>query len=654
MEESTIKKRNGSIENKLQRAVAGTGLLIALFLFLLVFAEVVVTGYMIRDDVAIRTGATVQKTEDVLAELDQETAENYANVCADFISEHFEDVHKQVQSVVAYMALNPSPAQVRTKLSNLPEFNPDVPGALTMYVVPERGRVISTRSVAEDNAMDVAALHETRWYRRAVARNQPYHWSNKVKGVLSESEKVVCSAPYYDRYNRFAGVVVGAIEMSSIPAIVAQADHIDRIAMVLFDRKDRLMYATSSSEEADFAASLLGLDDFATEGDHSYALRKMTETGWTLCVVQDRTKQNGLTGSIRTDLRDYFGELQDDVRLRLLWGAGQCLALLLIGAWIMRMVAHRLAVGMARPIVRMTEQAEQIGGGDLSIKVDVETDDEIGRLGEAFNKMTEELRSRIEHIRTISSEKEHMSTERSLVRQIQWNMLPNVFPAFPERKDFDVYASLLPTDEGGGSFYDFFFIDAKTFCIAVGEASGTGILATMFAIVAKTNIKSYAQQGFAPDRILAETNNQLAYGNDEGITAHIFVGIINLSTGEAEYAYGGEAPVQWKHSGEAAAALPGKAGVTLGNMENVPYTKYRVRLSQGDLLFAHTKDTAECTDAHGNIYTAEYLYEKWGECAAKEYRLTQLVEALNEDIRDYTKDTERKEDVTMLMFRYWG
>ena len=654
MKENTTVEKRGSIDKRVRRTIIGTGFGISAVLLLLVIVQVVWLGYNIRDMIQGQADTSAKQAGEVLHALDEETAGNYASICEGYLNEHFEDDRRQVESVAAYMAMNPSPSQVRNMINNLPEYEEQNPGALSIYVVPERGRVISTNGQAADDMMDMTALHETRWYQKASVRNQP-HWSNVVKGGLSDSEKVICSAPYNDRYGRFAGVVAASIEMSSISDILVEEDiKKESIALVLFDRKDRLMYATGSFEDVDYASSLLGEKDFAIDGDYSYTLRKMPESGWSLCVVQDRTEQEGMIRDVLSDLTGFIMQMHGSIRSRLLWGAARCVIFLLVGGLLMLRMAHSLSGSLTRPIVKMTEQVEKIGGGDLSQQVDVETDDEIGRLGEAFNKMTKELREHIDHISSINKEKERMVTERSLVRQLQWNMLPHVFPAFPDRKDFDVYASLIAADEGGGSFYDFFFIDARTFCIAVGEASGTGIPATLFAIVAKTNIKSYAQQGYGPDRILAETNNQLAYGNDEGTVAHVFVAIINLSSGETEYACAGEAPVQWKHSGEAPAPLPGDAGVTLGNMENVPYAKRRIRLSQGDLLFAHTRDTAECPDSHGNIYTTEYLYEKWGECSAKEYRLPQMVEALNDDIKAYTDGTQRSEDVTMLMFRYWG
>ncbi|MBR1634734.1 MAG: SpoIIE family protein phosphatase [Lachnospiraceae bacterium] len=652
MRKTKTAKKTGSIKKRVRRVIIGGGFGIAALQLLLIFALLGWLGYSIHGDFLRRTNAISEKTSDALEKLDEATAGNYANLCEGYINEYFGDVRQQAQLVAKEMATGPSDRQIGILLSNLPDYDPQDPSGLSMYVVTKTGRVITTPEAAlDDNGKDP---RESRWYIKAEKQDKPYYWSNVVQGVLSDAEKVVCACPYVDARGNFAGVVAAGIEMGSIPKKIAEMDQAAAISLVLFDGRGRLMYAPGSFEDADYAASLLGKEDFSTKDNDSYTLRTMPETGWTLCVVQDRAGQEGIIHGIRTDFSGYIDKLKDSIRTSLLWSLGCCIAFLCIGAWVLLGVGKSLSDSLTGPIVRMTEQVEKIGGGDLSLQVDVTTDDEIGRLGESFNHMTAELRERIDHIRSISTEKERMETERSLVRQLVQNMLPNVFPAFPDRKDFDIYASLLPADEGGGSFYDFFFIDKKTFCIAIGEASGAGIPSTLFSIVAKTNIKSYAQQGYSPDRILAETNNQLAYGNDEGTVAHIFAGIVNLSNGDMEYACAGEAPVLWKHSGEAAKQLPGEAGVTLGNMENVPYTKHRVRLSQGDLLFAHTRDTAECTDAHGNSYTAEYLYEKWGECAKKEYRLPQLVEALNDEIKTYTKGVKQKEDVTMLMFRYWG
>ena len=190
--------------------------------------------------------------------------------------------------------------------------------------------------------------------------------------------------------------------------------------------------------------------------------------------------------------------------------------------------------------------------------------------------------------------------------------------------------------------------------MVVGDVAGRGIPATLFAVITKTHIKNYAQLGYRPDRILAETNNQLSYRNEAGLTVSVFIGIVDLQMGDFQYCNAGQMAPLWKHSGRDFEFLEAKNCFALANMENVPYWKQAVRLAQGDMLFLYTQGVPETADAKGNEYTQEYLYEYLNSVVKHQYKFTDMADSIQGDLRRFSAGMEQRKDSTLLLFRYFG
>ncbi|MBR1628758.1 MAG: SpoIIE family protein phosphatase [Lachnospiraceae bacterium] len=650
-------KRN-SIGRKIKRALIGTGLLVPLLLIVIVGVQKLWLWVGLYESIKNESEESQKEAQELFDKTEEAMMNSYSNVSLRYFDEYFMDIRKQTRAIANLMKKEISEEEIRLLMKQMELYEKAHPKWLILYIAKEDGEVVvgSREKVSIEGLPD---LRKEKWYKKAKKRfvlhkKRKFYWTNRQASLLSgENDKVICAYPISNKNREFAGVVAASIDVACFQERLDYYDSDERTAIAILDRNGVRIGSSEGYKDIGDKAKKTGETYGQMEGIR-YKISQMQETKWTICLQRSREEQIKAEKKFRLSFEDFINDIKLDITVSNFLGLMAMVFLVCFGVIIMIHVANRLSESLTRPITRMVAQVESFGEDNDFVEVDVESDDEIGQLGMAFNRMAAKLRDYLDHIRIITAENERMESERSLVRQIQQNMLPNEFPAFPNRKELDIYASLLPATEGGGSFYDFFFIDKMTFCISVGEATGHGLLSTMFALAAKTVIKSYALQGYGTDRILAEANNQIAYGNNEGIIADAFVGIIRLSSGEMEYSIAGEAPVQWKHSGEAPRALPELSGVTLGNMENIPYQKKHIRLSQGDLLFAYTKDTPECVDAHGSIYTAEYLHEKLADLSANDYKITSLVNSLNEDIEAYTAGTKRRDDVTMLMFRFWG
>ena len=164
--------------------------------------------------------------------------------------------------------------------------------------------------------------------------------------------------------------------------------------------------------------------------------------------------------------------------------------------------------------------------------IEMKTGDEIEDLGHSFNYMLEELEIYIDNLAKVTAEKERIGAELSVATQIQASMLPCIFPAFPDRPEFDVYATMQPAKEVGGDFYDFFLVDEDHLALVIADVSGKGVPAALFMVIAKTLLKNSAQTGASPKEILEKVNNQLCENNDAEMFVTVWIGILQISTGK--------------------------------------------------------------------------------------------------------------------------
>ncbi len=284
---------------------------------------------------------------------------------------------------------------------------------------------------------------------------------------------------------------------------------------------------------------------------------------------------------------------------------------------------------------------------------DIRTKDEIQNLAESILKMQKDINEYIDNITHITAEKERIGAEMSVATNIQLSMLPCTFPAFPERTEFDIYVEFAASKEMGGTFYDFFLIDQNHFAIVIGEIMGQGIPAALLMMITKTVIKNYAQIGYSPAKVFAETNNQLSESN-EGMLTTAFMGIIDLRSGEFTYVNAGHSVPLLKHAGGEFSWLPTKDCFILGSMDGVPYWQQSVQLAQGDLLFLYTKGLVEAENRKQVQYSAEHMQMRLNQAVKEVYALNEITQIMEQDIENFLDGESRKQDIVMLLFRYLG
>lgn len=300
------------------------------------------------------------------------------------------------------------------------------------------------------------------------------------------------------------------------------------------------------------------------------------------------------------------------------------------------------------PVGRLTDFTQEITRtndfGNQRIKI--KTGDEIESLSHAFNFMLSELEEYIDNLSRVTAEKERIGAELDVARHIQASMLPSIFPPFPNRDEFDIFASMTPAKEVGGDFYDFFLVDEDHLAMVIADVSGKGIPAAMFMMISKTLLKSAAQSGLSPKAILEKVNNQLCENNDAEMFVTVWIGILEISTGKLVCANAGHEYPAIMRKGGSFELYKDKHGFVLAGMEGSKYREYELVLSAGDRLFVYTDGVAEATDSNNNLYGTDRMINALNK--AKDLSSRELLGSLHKDIDSFVGIADQFDDITML------
>ena len=283
-------------------------------------------------------------------------------------------------------------------------------------------------------------------------------------------------------------------------------------------------------------------------------------------------------------------------------------------------------------------------------KLNIRTGDEIQALSEAIKTMELEINEYIQDLTTVTAEKERIGAELNVATQIQADMLPRIFPAFPDREEFDIYATMDPAKEVGGDFYDFFLVDDDHLAVVIADVSGKGVPAALFMVIAKTLIKNHAQNQEAPGTVFTQTNEQLCEGNDAGLFVTGWMGVLEISTGKFVYVNAGHNPPLLKRAGGTFEWLKSRPGFVLAGMEGVRYRENTLQLEPGDRLYLYTDGVTEATNSHEELFGDERLQN-----ALNEYMdlpVEQFLPKIKECIDAFVGDADQFDDITMLALDY--
>jgi sigma-B regulation protein RsbU (phosphoserine phosphatase) len=324
-------------------------------------------------------------------------------------------------------------------------------------------------------------------------------------------------------------------------------------------------------------------------------------------------------------------------------------------------VAYILVNRISRPLNQLADYTHSLASREFAAGLDIPAEiqalpqkskDEIGKLAEAFIYMERTLQRYLIDLEETTASKERIESELKIAHDIQMSMVPKTFPPFPDRREFDIYATLVPAREVGGDFYDFFFIDEHRLCFAIGDVSGKGVPASLFMALTKTMFRATGgRQNATAEIILSRLNGEICRDNDSCMFVTVFCCILDIRTGQVEYSNAGH-NLPYVLSNGVVMALPKTGGMALGLTESADFHAGQLLLKPGDRLVLYTDGVTEAMNKDDQFFSERRLettLQGGNGLSSKE-----VIERVVKEVRRFSTGASQSDDITLLVLGYLG
>ena len=522
----------------------------------------------------------------------------------------------------------------------------------------------------ENGELAAFPVRERPWYTNAV-NNGDICFTGIENDTYTENIGVECSAPVYVD-GKLVAVVGADLFLASMGEYVKESSRqggnicvIDDKGHVIFAPENNGIFTVETDANAMDMRNTDNkeLDEFITKAlseqtelvtvtvdgkDYYMTGSPMSTVGWTVVsfISRDITEQptNMMLDEyekINNDATDKFEDSTSKSKTTTLVMISVVLILGTVGAIV-------VATRIVKPIEKMKERMDSISGTDQAFEMDdaYRTGDEVEMLAQSLADLSSKTRQYIKDITEITKEKERIGAELGLATKIQADMLPNIYPAFPERPEFDIYATMTPAKEVGGDFYDFFLIDDDHLGMVMADVSGKGVPAALFMMMSKILVNNYAMMTPSPAKALELVNTQICRNNDELMFVTVWLGVLEISTGKVTAANAGhEYPLIKKPGGEFE-LLKDKHGFVIGGKDGMKYKEYEFTLEKDATLFLYTDGVAEATNADNELFGTDRMLEALNRepDASPKVLLANMKQAVDE----FVGTAPQFDDLTML------
>ena len=271
---------------------------------------------------------------------------------------------------------------------------------------------------------------------------------------------------------------------------------------------------------------------------------------------------------------------------------------------------------------------------------------EIGKLAKEFSEMTVEIENYMQENMKLVKEKERVAAEMELAAKLQADMLPSNYPAFPQRHEFDIYATMSPAKEVGGDFYDFFLVDEDHLALTMADVSGKGIPAALFMMMTKILIQNFAMAGLSPAAVLEKTNEIICQNNEEQMFVTVWFGILEISTGRITAVNAGHEYPIIKTAEGGFEIYKDKRSIAVGDMDTMKFNEYEFMLEKGGTLFLYTDGVTEAFDKDEEMFGKQRLLDNLNKHAGS--MPIELISEVRTAVNSFAGEVEQSDDITML------
>lgn len=309
-----------------------------------------------------------------------------------------------------------------------------------------------------------------------------------------------------------------------------------------------------------------------------------------------------------------------------------------------------------QPIIQLEDATsnvvDKLKSDSVIEPLNIKTNDEIEALSHSFEAMEENLRNYIKENREIVSEQEKIRTELNLAANIQADMLIKYFPPFPERTDFNIFASMTPAKEVGGDFYDFFLVDHDHLALVIADVSGKGVPASLFMMRSMLMIESLTTLTRSPSEILGTLNKMICDNNESKMFVTVWLAILDLKSGKLTAANAGHEYPIVKVPGKDFELYKDRHCFIVGGKKKAKYKDYEITLEPGSVIFVYTDGVPEAKNKEGKMFKLDATVDALN--ANPNADVETLTNNVKNSVSDFTKGAEQFDDLTMLCVEYLG
>ena len=497
------------------------------------------------------------------------------------------------------------------------------------------------------------------WYEKG------FNLNDSVNGYLTDpyfddsvGSSMYCSyvLPIHDRDGRRVGVYgidlnldwIGQTVIAEEKRVKAMEFYVDPQS-TLDEEDEKLFYIQILDSKGDKIAGSDSIDSkiFKDKLKESFSASELEDlkgtpyyvnykhlgnTGWTLVVLQHKV-------------------------MVFMWGALIAAIILFfmgIGVIVIFFFMRRSIRRATKPLGFLSESSQEVAKGNFdTVLPTFQRNDEVAQLRDSFDTMQQSLKQYVEELKISTAAKASIQSELKVAQSIQMSMLPKTFPAFPDRKDIELYASLTPAKGVGGDLYDFFIRDEKLF-FCIGDVSGKGVPASLVMAVTRTLFRNIAMHTDKPSHIVETMNDRISEGNDNCMFVTLFVGVFDLASGHLRYSNAGhEAPYIDK------ALLPCDHNLPVGVMPDMKFSEQETMITSGTTIFLYTDGLTEAENAATELFGKQRLASVInGFTGSLQGRATEsgvpqeLIETMTAAVHEFVGETEQSDDLTMLAIKY--
>ena len=519
-------------------------------------------------------------------------------------------------------------------------------------------------------------IRERAWYVGAVEKGGLY-FTDVMTDHFTGQISVMCALPVYND-GKLAAVIGADLFLNDMAAAVSAtakdgsfACIINEKGHVVFSPQKEGAFRVMPGEQAQdlresadkqlgtfIQTALEGSTDIQTvqlEGEIYYmAGAPIGTVNWAVVSVVSKEAMDQPTAMLEAQYDTIQRGAVDRFRSGLNNAKHTIIVLIVLAFVLGSMAALIVSKRIVRPLEAITRRVRSLGGKNLQFTMEKEyrTGDEIEVLADAFAKLSAKTLQYVDEVKRITAEKERIGAELNMAKEIQASQLPRLFPPFPQRTEFDIYASMTPAREVGGDFYDFFLVDDDHIALVMADVSGKGVPAALFMMVSRVLIKSRLQSGETPSEALANVNNQLCEGNNAGFFVTVWLAVLEISTGKGIAANAGHEHPALRRANGQYELVTYRHSLAVATMEDVPFKQHEFSLQPGDSLFVYTDGVAEATNADNELFGTERMLvalNKDPDAPAK-----QILENVMDGIKQFVDGAEQFDDITMLCLKYRG